>query len=283
MTTAGNRILLMAAPSGAHLSKEQVPGLPVTPEELAAEAAACMKAGAAALHLHVRDEQGHHTLDFMRYGEAINAVRDAVGDGMVIQITTESAGRFSPKEQMWTALSLTPESVSLAIRELLPEDADEELREEVREFFAELGEMQAGPQLICHSPEDVARVAKLYEEGMIEWPHPFLLFVLGRRGGPDATPEMLDDYLEAFVPLEERGHWMACAFGPHQLKVLEEAAARGGHVRVGFENGMELAPGEKAENNAALVEAMAGRLQERGLKLMNAEEARVFFQHVTGE
>ena len=73
MITAGSEVLLMVAPTGAHLSKAEAPGLPVTPEELAAEAAACKVAGAAALHLHVRDEQGRHTLDFMRYGEAIHA------------------------------------------------------------------------------------------------------------------------------------------------------------------------------------------------------------------
>ncbi len=283
MTTAGSEVLLMVAPTGAHLSKAEAPGLPVTPEELTAEAAACKVAGAAALHLHVRDEQGRHTLDFMRYGEAINAVRGAVGDGMVIQITTEAAGRFSPREQMWTARSLTPESVSIALRELLPENADEEQVAEVREFLEDLGGMQAGPQLICYAPEEVARVAELCEEGMIGWPRPFLLFVLGRRGGEDARPEMLDDFLRAFEPLSEKGAWMACAFGPRQLDVLEEAAARGGHVRVGFENGVEISPGEVAKSNAALVEALAGRLRARGLKPMGVDAARELFRRVTGD
>ncbi len=282
MMDAGKRVLVMVAPTGAHLSKEDVPGLPVTPEELAAEARACRQAGAAALHLHVRDHEGRHTLDFMRYGEAINAIREEVGEDMVIQITTESAGRFSPKEQMWTALALTPESVSLALRELLPEDASDELQAEVGDFFVELGEMHAGPQLICYTPEDVARAARLVEDGTIGWARPFLLFVLGRRGGADATPQMLEDYLKAFEPLRERASWMACAFGPRQLEVLEEAAMRGGHVRVGFENGAELAPGEMAESNAALVGALVECLRGRGLEPMDPAQARAFFQTITG-
>ena len=275
--------MLMVAPTGAHAAKSEVPGLPVTPDELAAEAMACRDAGAAALHLHVRDEQGRHTLDFMRYGEAINAVRAAVGQDMVIQITTEAGGRYSPRQQMWTARALTPESVSLALRELLPADADEELRAEVAEFLRDLGGMHAGPQIICHAPEDVRRVAELRAEGVIPWPRPFLLFVLGRRDGTPATARMLDAYLEAFAPLREEADWMACAFGPAQLDVLVEAARHDGHVRVGFENGMEIAPGRPAASNADLVAALAERLlTEAGRELMDAATARDFFRRITG-
>ena len=80
--------------------KKDHPALPIGPEELAATAAACLEAGAAMIHVHVRDRDGGHLLDADAYREATNAIRDAVGDRLVIQITSEAVGRYKPAEQM---------------------------------------------------------------------------------------------------------------------------------------------------------------------------------------
>jgi uncharacterized protein (DUF849 family) len=83
----------MVAPNGARKTKADHPALPIGPAELAATAAACRDAGAAAIHLHVRDEAGGHSLDAGRYREATAEVRAAIGEAMIVQITTEAVGR----------------------------------------------------------------------------------------------------------------------------------------------------------------------------------------------
>ena len=93
-------MVIGVAPTGARKSKADHPALPITPREIADTAAACREAGAALLHLHVRDPDGRHSLDAGAYREAIEAVRHAVGDDLVIQVTSESGGRYAADEQM---------------------------------------------------------------------------------------------------------------------------------------------------------------------------------------
>ena len=84
---------LMVAPTGARLSKSDHPGLPISPEEIAQTAKASALAGAHALHLHVRDAEGRHSLDAGRYREAMAAVAEAV-PGMAIQVTANRTTFF---------------------------------------------------------------------------------------------------------------------------------------------------------------------------------------------
>ena len=280
--------LIMVAPNGARLTKRDAPNVPITPAELAAEAADCLRAGAAAMHLHVRDARGWHSLDPEHYRAAIAAIRAAVGDDLLLQVTSEAAGVYGWREQAEAVRALEPEAVSIALREFLPEEADAEQRREVADFFRWLHACATAVQIICYAPEEVERLVGLREEGVIPWRHPFLLFVLGTRAdyegqgevaSADAALSRLDAFLRTLAPLREEVAWMACAFGPHQLDVLEEAARRGGHVRVGFENGRDIAPGHSAPDNAALVAALAARLHNAGLTPMDVAAARALFRH----
>ena len=88
------------APTGARKSKKDHLALPISPVEIAETAVACRDAGATLLHLHVRDAAGDHTLDVKAYQDAIEAVRRAIGDDLIIQITTEAVGRYSAPAQM---------------------------------------------------------------------------------------------------------------------------------------------------------------------------------------
>ncbi len=118
--------MIMVAPNGARRGKADHPALPLTAAELAADAKACALAGAAAIHLHVRDAAGGHALDPGLYRAATAAVRAAAGPDLVVQITTEAVGRFSPAEQMACVRALTPEAVSIALRELVPDEPAEQ-------------------------------------------------------------------------------------------------------------------------------------------------------------
>ncbi len=261
-------MLLMAAPNGARRSKADHPALPLTPAELATTAAAVQSAGAAAIHIHVRDHQGAHLLDAAAYREAITAIRRAVGQKLIIQVTTEAVGRYTANEQMALVRDLRPEAVSLALRELIPDQATESV---AAEFLAWLVREHIWPQYILYSPEDLARFADLRRRGLIPGERPSVLCVLGRySSGQRAEPADLLPFLTADLPDD----WSLCAFGPRENACVLLAAALGGHARVGFENNLWLPDGSQAPDNAALVAAAAAGAELAGRALLDADAAR---------
>jgi len=104
-------LIVAVAPNGARRSKADHPALPLTAAEIGREAARCRDAGAAIIHLHVRDRDGRHLLDADAYREAIAAVRRAAGDEIIIQVTTEAAGRYAPETQRAVMRELHPEAL----------------------------------------------------------------------------------------------------------------------------------------------------------------------------
>lgn len=265
-------LVLTVAPNGARVGRHEHPAVPLDPAALAATARACLDAGAAVLHLHVRDADDRHSLDAGRYREALAAVRAAVGDGMVLQVTTEAAGRYHPASQMALVRELVPEAVSLALGELVPDAAAET---DARAFFAWLAGQPVQPQLIVYSGAELERYQALRAGGVIpDMPH-WLLFVLGRYAAArTADPLELLPFLvrhEADVP------WAACAFGPREHACTVAAAALGGHVRVGFENNFLLKDGSIASDNAALVAQAAEAAQALGRPLATANDVRGMF------
>ena len=98
-SAAGPAVAIAVAPNGGRRTKADHPQLPLTPSDLARAAAACRDAGAAMIHIHVRDAQGEHLLDADAYRAATAAIRATVGDGLVIQITSEALGKYSAEEQ----------------------------------------------------------------------------------------------------------------------------------------------------------------------------------------
>jgi len=157
-------LVLMVAPNGARRGKTDHPNLPITPDEIAREAAACCDAGATVLHLHVRTRDGEHALDPELYREAIRVVRREVGERMVIQTTTEAVGRYRPKEQMRAVRELHPQAVSLGLRELIPEGSDPA---EAADFLQWLRRERIAPQYILYTPSDVAALQVLRRQGVI--------------------------------------------------------------------------------------------------------------------
>ena len=106
--------IIMAAPNGARKQKSDHPSLPVTIAETVATAKACYDAGASILHAHVRDEDGAHVLDAERYVSLLDAMRNAVPE-MLVQITTEAVGRYSPQEQSDVVFAVKPDFVSVGL------------------------------------------------------------------------------------------------------------------------------------------------------------------------
>lgn len=260
-------LVIAVAPNGARRGKDDHPALPIAPAELAETAAACRAEGAAMLHLHVRDAEGRHLLDADAYAEASRAVRAAVGDDMIVQITTEAAGRYDRHHQMAVARAARAEAVSLAVREIIPDAAAEP---EAADLLAELWRDGVMLQFILYAPEEIARYRDLRRRGVI--PGGTVLFVLGRySSGQQSQPDDLLPFLDAWDGDEP---WMLCVFGRRERDCMLAAARAGGHARVGFENNLHLPDGQVAPDNAALVAAVAEGAARLGRPLADAGAAR---------
>lgn len=237
------------APNGARKTKADHPALPLTAGEIAREAAACHAAGAALIHLHIRDKAGKHLLDAEAFRITTEAIRREAGADLIVQITTESVGIYLPGYQMAMVRDARPEACSVAIRELVPGPPAER---EAAAFFAWMAAEGVVPQYILYTADEVRRFADLRARGVIPGASPFVLYVLGRYS-TGHTSDPLD--LAPFLAAAGRDcHWAVCAFGAKEGTVALTAAVLGGHSRVGFENNLLLGDGRVAPNNAALVE-----------------------------
>ena len=244
--------------------------LPITAEELARAAAECLDQGAAMLHLHVRDAEGVHLLDADVYRAAIGRITAAIGDRLVLQISSGSMGRYSSARQMAVVLETNPEAASFALRELAPETKDEP---QFRGFLERLKRMRVWPQIILYSPEEARRLAAMQKRGMIPFDQIAVLYVLGRFSLlRRAAPSDLLPFLAPDMP--HFAWWSVCAFGRRELACAVAGALFGGHARVGFENNVALPSGQQAATNAELVGAAARALDDLGLAAENAAGLR---------
>jgi 3-keto-5-aminohexanoate cleavage enzyme len=261
--------LVMVAPNGGRHSSQYHPRLPLTAQMLAEDAAACADAGAAALHFHVRDADGRHSLDPALYRAWLDRVEARAGGRVALQVTSEALGIYTAAEQLACIRALRPAAVSLALRELLPEGADPAL---VREFLGWLVAERISPQFILYAPEEVARLHELRRDGTIPQRSPFVLFVLGRYLAAGELSQPAD--LLPFLARHDPGcPWAVCAFGRSETAVLVAAAALGGHVRIGLENNRERADGTIAASNAERVATIVELVRALGRPVATTADA----------
>src|SRR5437763_250486 len=202
-------IAIAVAPNGGRRTAADHPALPMTPSALALTVAECLEAGAAMTHLHVRDAEGRHLLDADAYRAAISAIRHAVGDKMIVQITSESLGIYAREVQMDVVRRTKPEAVSLALRELVP-DRKAELG--FAEFLEWLKRERVLPQIILYDPGEVRRLADMRQRGVIPWGDIPVLYVLGRyTRTQQSSPADLLPFLAPDMP--RFSSFMVCVFG----------------------------------------------------------------------
>lgn len=266
-------VAIAVAPNGGRLTKCDHPEIPLNAAELAHTAATCLEAGAAMIHAHVRKPDGSHLLDADAYRETIAAIRAEVGDRMIVQITTESLGAYSPQEQLAVLKAVRPEAASLALRELAPNGAAES------EFFRALEWMKREavmPQIIVYEASEAVRLAVMAKRGDLPWSDIPVLYVLGRyTASQTSSPSDLLPFLASGMP--RFATWSVCAFGRHEAQCVTAAALLGGHVRVGFENNMLLPDGRRASSNAELVGTVSSALRTLGRSLCDAAAVRECF------
>jgi uncharacterized protein (DUF849 family) len=261
----------MVAPNGARRSKANHPRLPLTADELGAEARACRAVGASAIHVHVRDGNQRHSLDAALYRDAIASIRRACPD-IVIQTTTEAAGVFELDHQIASVESLQPSYLSYSIAELT---AQGEARAE--RFLAWAADAKIAIQFILYSDADISLLARLYRAKRLHLSGlPRVLLVAGRYSATQDSDVAEFDALYATLRangLHEETVWMTCAFGRGEMACLERTIELGGHTRVGFENAIVDSLGLLARDNAERVGMVADLAARHGRTLAGPREA----------
>ncbi|GAA4673114.1 3-keto-5-aminohexanoate cleavage protein [Nocardioides nanhaiensis] len=272
MSVPPEALLVTVAPTGAETSKADCPQLPTTPEELATTARACEAAGAAMIHLHVRDGEHAPTLDQVLLREWVAAVRES--SSLVVQLST-GGSVHDPLEERLRVLDAEPDSCSLTMGTTnFGDDVFLNPWPFVCELYQLAQERGVAPEFELFDLGQVAALGRLLDRyGLPVGEKVHVDFVMGVPGGMPGTADALVAGVAALPP--QVTSWGATGIGRSTLAVGLASLSKGGHLRVGMEDVLTLARGVPVESNAQLVErAVAmGELAQR--RPMTPSEARV--------
>ncbi len=282
------KIFLTCAVTGNHTSRDQNPNLPVTPNEIADSSLEAADAGAAAVHIHVRDpHSGKPSMKVAYYQEAVEQIRRH-NHSLVINLTTGPGGRFQPSDNNPVVPGprtnlLPPEQRVAHISALKPDIAT-----------LDLNTMVFGQEVVINTPNNLRRMAKLirkagarpeielFDTGDIMLLHdlikdgtlapaPLCSIVMGVKYGFAPTIETL---LHARSLLPGGSIWTGFGTGRHAFPLLAQSVLGGGHVRVGLEDAVYLSKGVLAPSNAALVKKARRMVEDLGGSLASSDEMR---------
>jgi len=263
------KIVITCACTGAETSKELQPALPITPDEVARTAEECRAAGAAILHLHVRDEKGKATQSVKRFKEAIDAIRRK--SNIVIELTTGGAVGDTAEERLRPVAELEPEMASLDCGTV--NFGDEYIVTDLptmRAFAAEFKKRRVRATLECFDLGHVYASHFLIKEGLLEAPYHYG-FVLNV---PAAAPYSVEN-LSAFIrALPAGADYTVMGIGRASLPAQFGAIANGAWIRVGFEDNVYYSKGVLARSNAQFVERAVRIAHEAGLAPATPDEVR---------
>jgi 3-keto-5-aminohexanoate cleavage enzyme len=254
MTTAparsAARTLITVAPTGAETAKVDVPALPTTPEELVETAVACEAAGAALIHIHVRDSDHRPTLDPVLLKEAVVAVREATD--LVVQLSTGGAVTDELEKRL-TVLDADPDSCSLTCGTTnFGDDVFLNPWGFMVDLYRQAQEREVVPEFELFELGHVHALRRLIDEcGLPYGGRVHVDFVLGVPGAMPGTPQTLLAGLALLPP--EVTSWSATGIGRTHLPIAAAALSAGGHLRVGMEDNLVFAKGQPVTHNKELV------------------------------
>jgi len=261
-------VILTAAIVGAELTRAQTPYLPLTPGEIADEAARCREAGAAVIHLHVREDDGSNTQSSDRFAEVMDAVRSKCD--CVLQPSTGGAVGMSLDVRAGP-LACRPEMATLNCGTInFGDDVFINSRPDIRRLAAKIRAAGAMPELECYEVGHVEEALALASERVISAPLHFQ-FVLGVKGAIPAREDVVA-YMRTLVPRDAT--WAVAAVGRWQQPMTELAMRLGGHARVGIEDNIYLGKGVLSEGSAPLVARAAEYARSIGRRPVEPERAR---------
>ena len=282
------KTIITCAVTGNLTKPEQHPGLPITPEQIANASLEAAQAGAAVVHIHVRDPRsGRPSMDLDLYRQVIERIR-AVDADLIINLTTGPGGRFVPSDE-------DPKVAAAGTTLLAPDKRVEHIAALKPDICSlDLNTMNSGNDVVINTPKNVRRMAHvireagvkpeleifdsgdlhlaldLIKEGVLEGPG-LWTFVMGVKYGFAATPETLL-YARNFLPKD--AVWSAFGIGRAEFPIVAQAWLAGGHIRVGLEDNIYLAKGVLAESNAVLVARAREIVLSLGGEIATATQAR---------
>ena len=285
------KVMIACAVTGSADTPGRNAAVPVTPAQIAASAIDAAKAGAAIVHIHVRDPQTTKpSMDPALYREVVERIR-ASGTDVLINLTTGPGARFIPgvddplKPAPGSTLSLPATRVQHVV-ELKPDICS-----------LDMGSMNMGGQVFVNTPPHLEAMAaairdvgvrpelevfeaghlmlskRLIETGHIKSPALFQI-CLGISWGQPATSEAVS-YMRSLLPPD--CIWFAFGISLYQFPIAAQTILLGGHVRVGLEDNLYLEKGKLAPSNAALVEKAAKIVSILGDEVATPADARQIF------
>ncbi|MGN6610752.1 MAG: 3-keto-5-aminohexanoate cleavage protein [Angustibacter sp.] len=243
--------LITVAPTGAETAKSDVPQLPTTLEELVAEAKACEAAGAALIHVHIRDDAHQPTLDPQRLRDTVQALREQTD--LIVQLST-GGSVHDPLESRLKVLDAEPDSCSLTCGTTnFGDDVFLNPYPFMGQLYQQAQEREVVPEFELFDLGHVAALRRLIDTyGLPYGGKVHVDFVTGVPGGMPGTVEALVAGVQMLPP--QVTSWSATGIGRTHLPIAAAALAMGGHLRVGMEDNLVFAKGRPVRDNAELVE-----------------------------
>jgi uncharacterized protein (DUF849 family) len=245
--------LITVAPTGAESEKSAVPALPVTLDELVTTAKECQAAGAAVVHVHIRDDQARPTLEQSRLKDTVAALRESTD--LIVQLSTGGAVTDSFDDRL-AVLDAAPDACSLTCGTVnFGEDVFHNPYPFIRDLYARTQELGVVPEFELFDFGHIATLHRLLAgHGAPHGGHVHCDLVMGVPGGMPGDAATLTQAVSA---LPEGATWSATGIGRTTLPVMFAALAAGGHLRVGMEDTVSFARGRPVTGNAELVERAA--------------------------
>ncbi|TQL96319.1 uncharacterized protein (DUF849 family) [Actinoallomurus bryophytorum] len=266
------RTLITIAPTGAEAEKVAAPALPVTLEELVHAAKECEGAGAAVIHVHIRDAEARATLDPIRLRDTVTALHESTN--LIVQLSTGGAVT-DPYEHRLKVLDAAPDACSLTCGTV---NFGTDVFMNPWPFMAELYQltqaMEIVPEFELFDLGQVASLRRLLDTyGAPYGGHVHCDLVMGVPGGMPGDARSLVAAVDA---LPEGATWSATGIGRTTLPVMYAALSAGGHLRVGMEDTLTYAKGRPVTANSQLVERAATLVKLAQREPMSPDEARTF-------
>ncbi|MBB4116462.1 uncharacterized protein (DUF849 family) [Rhizobium sp. BK226] len=283
-----NRVIVTCAITGNLTRPEQTPYLPITPEQIALSALEAGEAGAAIVHIHVRDPvTGAPSMSIDLYRDVMHRIRTHRPD-LIINLTTGPGGRFVPSDH-------DPKIAAPGTTLMSPERRVEHIERLKPDICTlDLNTMVSGGEIVINTPRNIRIMAErirgagvlpeieLFDSGDCHLAHDLIrdqtltgpgLFslVLGVKYGFEASPETM---LYARSLLPAGAIWTGFGIGRNEFPMLAQSWLLGGHVRVGMEDNVYLSKGVLAERNAQLVERAVDMIHDLGASPATTKEAR---------
>jgi 3-keto-5-aminohexanoate cleavage enzyme len=262
--------------------------VPVTPQEMAAEAKAAYDAGASVMHIHLRQQgpdKGHlPSWDVALSREVQEAIRDAC-PGIIINHTSGIVGpdyagalacirETAPEIAACNAGSLNYLKLKADGAWAWPPMLFDNPVAKIQDYLDAMKDVDTRPEFECFDVGIVRAVAMFRHNGMIART-PQYNFVMGVASGMPADPELLPILLRLKLP---GAMWQVTAIGRAEIWPLHRACAElGGCLRTGLEDTFYLPDGAKARSNGELIAAAAAIAREAGREIASPQEARAIF------